>query len=208
MIPASSTASPSIAWGVSATALNGAAVSGDLHVVAPCGQSVLLAAIDGIGHGPEAAQAARVAAAVLSQHAGEPLIALMQRCHEELRRTRGVVLSMASFDVRNGIMEWLGVGNVEGVLFRADRHATPPRDSLILRGGVVGYQIPSLRTATRQIAAGDVLIFATDGVRSDFTAYSPFGPDMQEVADAMLARFGKVTDDALVFAIRYLGQPS
>jgi len=201
------TASP-IAWGVSSKALGGAAESGDLHVVAPCAGSVLVAAIDGLGHGPEAALAARVAAAVLSQHAEEPLIPLMQRCHEELRRTRGVVLSMASFDWRCGRMEWLGVGNVEGALHRAQQSANPPRDSLVLRGGVVGYQIPPLRTAARQIAPGDVLVFATDGVRSDFTAYSPLGRDMQEASEAMLARFGKDTDDAMVFAIRYLGQPS
>jgi phosphoserine phosphatase RsbX len=203
-----STAASPIAWGVSSKALGGAAESGDLHVVARCARSVLVAAIDGLGHGSEAALAARVAAAVLSQHADEPLIPLMQRCHEELRRTRGVVLSMASFDWHRGRMEWLGVGNVEGALHRAHQSANPARDSLVLRGGVVGYQIPPLRAAERQIAPGDVLVFATDGIRSDFTAYSPLGRDMQEASDAVLARFGKDTDDALVLAIRYLGQPS
>jgi phosphoserine phosphatase RsbX len=200
------TAPSPIAWGVSSKAFDGAAESGDLHVVAPRAHTVLVAAIDGIGHGPEAASAARIAAAVLFQHAEEPLIPLMQRCHENLRRTRGVVLSMASFDLRRSTMIWLGVGNVEGALFRADRLANPPRDSLALRGGVVGYQIPTLRTAERPVEAGDVLVFATDGVRSDFAAYSPLGRDIQETTDAMLARYGKETDDALVLAARYLGQ--
>jgi hypothetical protein len=208
MTQALSTASSPIAWGVSSKAFDGAVESGDLHVVAPCAGSVLVAAIDGLGHGPEAASAARLAAAVLAQHAEEPLVALMRRCHEELRGTRGVVLSMASFDWHCGRMEWLGVGNVEAALHRTDRLAYPPRDSLVLRGGVVGYQIPPLRTAERPIMAGDVLVFATDGIRSDFTAYSPLGQDMQSASDAMLARFGKATDDAMVFAIRYLGQPS
>ncbi len=199
---------PPIAWGVSSRALGGAAVSGDLHVVVPRQQSMLVAAIDGIGHGTEAAHAARVAASVLVHHAEEPLIPLMQRCHQELRGTRGVVLSMASFDLRRDTMIWLGVGNVEAALFRASRLANPPRASLVLRGGVVGYQIPSLRAAEYGIQAGDVLVFATDGVRSDFTAYSPLGCDMQEAADAMLARYGKDTDDAMVLTIRYLGRPS
>jgi negative regulator of sigma-B (phosphoserine phosphatase) len=194
-----------IVWGVSAKALGGAAESGDLHVVAPCARSVLVAAIDGVGHGPEAALAARVAAAVLQQHADEPLVPLMRRCHEELRRTRGVVLSMASFDLRGSSMTWLGVGNVEGVLFRVDRYLRPPRDSLVLRGGVVGYQIPPLRSAERTVEAGDVLVFATDGVRADFSAYSPLGRDVQDTADAMLARYGKETDDALVLVTRYTG---
>jgi negative regulator of sigma-B (phosphoserine phosphatase) len=199
---------PPIAWGVSSRALGGAAVSGDLHVVVPGEQSMLVAAIDGIGHGTEAAHAARVAAAVLAHHAEEPLIPLMQRCHEELRGTRGVVLSMASFDLRRNTMNWLGVGNVEAALFRTSGLSNPPRASLVLRGGVVGYQIPSLRAAEYGIHAGDVLVFATDGVRSDFTAYSPLGCDMQEAADAMLERYGKDTDDAMVLTVRYLGQPS
>jgi negative regulator of sigma-B (phosphoserine phosphatase) len=194
---------PPIVWGVGSKALG--EESGDLHVVAPGAQTALVAAIDGIGHGPEAALAARVAAVVLLQHADEPLIPLMQRCHEALRRTRGVVLSMASFDFGRGTMTWLGVGNVEGVLFRADRLVQRPRDSLLLRGGVVGYQIPALRTAELPVEAGDVLVFATDGVRAEFSTYSPLGRDIQEAADTMLACYGKETDDALVLAVRYHG---
>jgi phosphoserine phosphatase RsbX len=201
------TASPPIVWGVSSRALDAGAECGDLHVVAPGAQTVLVAVIDGIGHGSEAAAAARAAAAVLCQHADEPLIPLMRRCHEELRRTRGVVLSMASFDLPSNTMVWLGVGNVEGALFRADRRANPTRDSLVLRGGVVGYQIPPLRTSEHRVEAGDVLVFATDGVRSEFTEYSPLGRDMQEVADTMLVRYGKETDDAMVLAARYEGHP-
>jgi negative regulator of sigma-B (phosphoserine phosphatase) len=91
---------------------------------------------------------------------------------------------------------------------RADRLARPPKDSLVLRGGVVGYQLPALRAAERPVGAGDVLVFATDGVRLDFSAYSPLGCDVQEFTDAMLAHCGKETDDALVLAVRYLGRPS
>lgn len=197
-----------IAWGVSSRALDGKAVSGDLHVVAPRAQTALVAVIDGVGHGSEAAAAARAAAAVLNEYADEPLIPLLRRCHEHLRRTRGAVLSMASFDLRGNTMTWLGVGNVEGVLFRVGKFADAPRDSLVLRGGVVGYQIPTLRTAERAVEAGDVLVLATDGIRAEFGAYSPIGRDIQEAADAILARYAKDSDDALVLAVRYLGRPS
>jgi negative regulator of sigma-B (phosphoserine phosphatase) len=151
--------------------------------------------------------AARVAASVLKRHGDEPLIQLMQRCHQELRHTRGVVLSMALFKPRTATMTWLGVGNVEGVLFRADGSTGPRRDSLILRSGVVGYRIPPLRPAELHVAAGDVLVFATDGVRSGISAFWPANPDTQKAADAILAEFGKETDDAMVLVVRYLGQP-
>jgi serine phosphatase RsbU (regulator of sigma subunit) len=195
------------AWGVSSKAFRAAAESGDLHVVVPGVQNLLVAAIDGLGHGREAALAARTAASVLTRHGDEPLVQLMQRCHEKLRCTRGVVLSMARFDPRAATVTWLGVGNVEGVLFRAEGSAGTRRDSLILRGGVVGYQIPPLRPVELQVAAGDVLVFATDGIRSNFSACAPENPDTQQAADAILAEFGKETDDAMVLVVRCLGQP-
>jgi len=178
-----------------------------LHAVVPGAQNILVAAIDGLGHGREAALAARTAASVLKKRGDEPLTQLMQRCHEELRHTRGVVQSMALFEPRTATMTWLGVGNVEGVLFRAEGCSGTRRDSLILRGGVVGYQIPPLRPAKLHVAAGDVLVFATDGVRSGFSACYPENPDAQQAADAILAEFGKETDDAMVLVVRYLGQP-
>jgi serine phosphatase RsbU (regulator of sigma subunit) len=35
---------------------------------------------------------------------------------------------------------------------------------VLLRSGVVGYQLPTLRASTLPIAPGDLLIFATDGI--------------------------------------------
>jgi negative regulator of sigma-B (phosphoserine phosphatase) len=205
--PASMLLSPlPIAWGVSSKAFGAAKETGDLHVVVPCAQTVLVAAIDGLGHGPEAALAARAAASVLERYGDEPLIELMRRCHEALRRTRGAVLSMASFDLRSSTMTWLGIGNVEGVLFRANGSPGRRRDSLILRGGVIGYQIPPLRPAEYQLGGGDLLVFATDGVRTNFSARAPVELAVQEIADAILARHGKTTDDAMVVAVRYLGR--
>ena len=76
----------------------GAAVSGDLEVVTYFPGGALAAVIDGLGHGPEAAHAASVAAAVLRRQPAEPVTDLMVLCHEALRPTRGAVMSLASFD--------------------------------------------------------------------------------------------------------------
>jgi phosphoserine phosphatase RsbX len=206
--PASMLLSPlPIAWAVSSKAFGAATETGDLHVVVSGAQTVLVAAIDGLGHGHAAALAARAAASVLERYCDEPLIELIRRCHEALRRTRGAVLSMASFDLRAGTMTWLGIGNVEGVLFRAAGSPGRRKDTLMLRGGVVGYQIPSLRPAEHQLGGGDLLVFATDGIRTNFSARAPVELAVQEIADAILARHGKATDDAMVVAVRYLGQP-
>src|SRR5581483_3539712 len=152
----------------------------------------------------EAAQAARAAVSTLKANAGKPVIELVQLCHQALRRTRGAALSLAGFDAA-GTMTWIGVGNVEGALFRIDRNAAQPRDTLILRGGVVGYQIPTLRAATHRLYAGDVVVLFTDGIAGTFYAESPIGRAPKAAAEDILQRHAKASDDALVLVAAYLG---
>ena len=196
---------PLIEWGVSSRALPGQAASGDRHVVEPFSGGALIAAIDGLGHGTEAASAARKAGDVLGRHCAESVIALVRRCHDALHETRGVVMSLASFNGSDETMTWLGVGNVEGVLLRANARAVPVREQLLLRGGVVGYQLPQLSAWVLPLAMGDTLVFATDGIRSDFTGILDRSGSAPGLADRILARYAKATDDALVVVARYAG---
>jgi serine phosphatase RsbU (regulator of sigma subunit) len=179
--------------------------SGDLDVVVGFEDGALVALIDGLGHGTEAAIAANTAARILKAHAREPVSALVERSHEGLRKTRGAVMSLASFNARDSLLTWIGVGNVEGLLLRADSATLPNREGMSLRGGVVGYQLPPLRATALSVALGDTLILATDGIRSGFTAGLALERSPQELADGILARHGKVSDDALVLVARYLG---
>lgn len=195
-------------WSVATRPLPGETECGDACVVAPFHGGVLVGVIDGLGHGPEAAEAARVAIATLKATPGVQVIDLVRSCHEALRRTRGAALSLASFHAATATMTWIGVGNVEGALFRIDRSAAQPRDALMLRGGVVGYQLPPLRAATHHVHAGDILMLATDGISNAFYNRSPISRAPQEVADDILARHGKSTDDALVLVATYLGEPA
>jgi negative regulator of sigma-B (phosphoserine phosphatase) len=196
---------PLIEWGVAARPLEGEAECGDLHVVQPFPKGVLVAAVDGLGHGPEAAAAARSAVVTLADYAHEPVISLIKRCHQRLIRTRGVVMSLASFNALDNTMTWLGVGNVEGLLLRADVAANPPRENVLLRGGVVGYQLPALHASILPVTRGDVLILATDGIRSGFVEDVTLSHPPQRIAEHILARRAGGADDALVLVARYLG---
>jgi len=194
-----------IEWGAAASPLEGQAESGDLHVVQPFPKGVLVAAVDGLGHGPEAAAAARSAVVTLAEYAHEPVISLVKRCHERLLRTRGVVMSLASFNTLDNTMTWLGVGNVEGLLLRADVAANPPRENVLLRGGVVGYQLPALHASILPVTRGDVLILATDGIRGGIVEDVSLSDPPQRIAEQILARRATGMDDALVLVARYLG---
>ncbi len=206
MRDASVDATPVIDWGVATVALAGETESGDLHLVKRVGRGTLVAVVDGLGHGAEAAAAARAAVAALDQYAEESLQPLVRRCHEALAGSRGVVMSLAYFGGVQPSLTWLGVGNVEGVVLYAAPNARPARASLVTRGGIVGgSELPQLRPAAVPVAAGDLLIFATDGVRGGFTEGLPTDATPQQLADQILARHGKGTDDALVLVARYAG---
>lgn len=195
-----------IEWGTASAALATERESGDLAVVCGFTNGALVAVIDGLGHGPEAALAARTAGQLLTDHAQEDPLSLVQRCHEGLRKTRGAVMSLASWNQLTDSLTWLGVGNVEGVLVR--RSSERASESLALRGGVVGYRLPPLRSELLSVARGDTLVFATDGLRSNFTSHIELGLAPQELADALLAGSSKGSDDACVAVARYVAVPS
>lgn len=198
---------PLMEWGFAAAALAGAAESGDLHVVIPLADGALLAVIDGLGHGPEAAEASRETASILSANPTLSLSDLFEGCHEGLRKTRGVVMTLVALDARSSTVEWFGVGNVEGLLFHVDPEGLRSYQAVSARGGALGYRLPRVATSTTPIQRGDVLVLATDGVRCEFSTDIPLDWEPQATADWLLQRYSRGTDDALVLVARYLGAP-
>ncbi len=194
-------------WGIASRALPGQPECGDQQVVKPFPGGVLMAVLDGVGHGSEAATAATIAKNILETHAADPVVALVQRCHEALHAVRGVVLSIASLDASQRLLTWLGVGNVVGVLLRRSETPVPVEKSLLLRAGVVGLQLPpSLDADSVRVSEGDTLVFATDGIDSNFARGLAASQPPQKAAESILAHHCKTTDDALVLVVRFLAQ--
>jgi serine/threonine protein phosphatase PrpC len=191
-----------VEWGVATATLPGQVTSGDNHLVCPTSEGALVAVVDGLGHGEEAARASRKAISELAQNAEEHVISLVRRCQESLRPTRGVVMSLAAFNARASVMTWIGVGNVTGMLLRSNGE---PQEALLLRGGVVGSLLPPLQAAVLPLTPGDTLVLATDGVQGDFLRdVNPSLPP-QAHAERILARYAKGTDDALLLIVRFKG---
>ena len=188
-------------WHVAQRVRPGEKDSGDRHLVqtVPCG--MLVAVVDGIGHGPSAALAAELAIGELTRMNGGSLVDAVQRCHERLQRTRGVVISLAQFNVMENTMAWLSVGNVEGRLWRLN--ARRMHEALLLRGGVVGDHIPHLVPAIVPVGYGDLLILATDGIDSSFADDVRLSAPARQIAEKIVERNWQGTDDALVLVARY-----
>lgn len=192
-----------VEWGAAERPFDPLGESGDRYLVQPYADGALVAVADGLGHGPDAATAAKTAMAILETDATQPVTTLLQRCHEHLRATRGAAMSLASFNAQDGTLTWLGVGNVDGVVLRAPPTAGSLR--LVLLAGVVGHQLPALRESVVRVAPGDTLVLVTDGIRDDFEETLTSGGEVSREADRILAGHAKGTDDALVLVVRYKG---
>ena len=192
-------------YGMATRVLAGQKSCGDAGIIAVQTHRTLVAAVDGLGHGQEAAAAAVTAASTIRSNASLPLHTLLQRCHQNLLRTRGATISVAAFDVPEETMTWTGIGNVEGVLLHSSRGEAAIKESLMLRAGVVGRHLPPLFTSTVRVTSGDTLIFSTDGIESGYTSKLFLGSPAQRLADSILSSRARESDDALVVVARYLG---
>jgi phosphoserine phosphatase RsbX len=191
--------------GVAGKTLKGYSESGDRHVYQSSPQGVLVAAIDGLGHGPQAAAAAAGACSVLESSSGEDVVGLVHRCHEKLKGSRGVAMSLAFFDFPDGSLTWLAVGNVQGIFLPGRDIWNHREEALLLRPGVVGSHLPPLQAAILPLCFGDTIIFATDGIESNFRRSHIRHRSPQEAAERVLSLHSKPSDDALVVIARYKG---
>jgi hypothetical protein len=194
-------------WAATGRPLAGEAVSGDHWVAVEDRRGTsLFAVIDGLGHGPPAAEAAAVAAAVLRDNASEPLDAMLLLCHQALVATRGAAITVASIGAGGGELRWLGVGNVAGTLVRPSAGRVTVAGSPLLRGGIVGYQLPTLivpEAITTHL--GDLLIMATDGVSPDVAEDVRLALPADQLAAELLQRRGSEADDATILVARHRG---
>jgi negative regulator of sigma-B (phosphoserine phosphatase) len=192
-----------VEWGAAHERMPGEIAMGDVCLVVGHERGVLAAAIDGLGHGPSAAAAAQAARTALVERPGDALDELMRRCHNALQRTRGAAVTLTQFDPAG--MRWLAVGNVSAVHLRPSEGYSASR-YLPLRGGIVGARIPRLRNVDHvPMRPGDLVVLATDGLRSGFSRAVDPRQAPQAIADSVLKQCARGTDDALVLVILYLG---
>jgi hypothetical protein len=137
-----------VEWGIAVRGRSGERTSGDCAVVSLLPEGALVAAIDGLGHGGEAARAARTAADVVRASPTADLVTLLQACHVGLRNTRGAAISLAFLSAVRGGVTWVGVGSVEGRVLSGDPSSRRPKGSLPLAAGIPGHNLPAVSTAT------------------------------------------------------------
>jgi serine phosphatase RsbU (regulator of sigma subunit) len=184
-----------VAVAIAARPYPGETVSGDAWQVDWDGDICRIAVVDGLGHGPQAAAAARAATTELAAHPGRDPAAAVQGCHEALSDTRGAALLVARVDLRVGQLTIAGVGNVEAQLWQHGR-----TQHLMSDRGIVGSVLPRIRPIVLTLAADWLLLIYTDGIRNrfDLGAVRETAADGLGCAEALLDGWSRPTDDATV----------
>jgi serine phosphatase RsbU (regulator of sigma subunit) len=196
-----------IEWAAKSRARPGENVCGDrLIAVDVNGTGALIGVLDGLGHGVDAAEAAKRGVDVLRAARAEPLDVLVRRCHRALSGTRGAAMTLAHIDFRSDTLSWIGIGNVTADLVAKHPAGVEVRSSARLAGGIVGYRIPETLTPQEvPIRPGDLLVIASDGIVEDHLDDIDFSASSLAIADDILHRHAKDNDDALVLAARHRG---
>ena len=182
-------------------------ISGDRGIAVDIdGEAALFGVVDGLGHGPHAAAAALRAVDAVKRSSSERLEVLIQLCHRVLAGTRGVAMTLARVDFAANTLTWTGVGNVTADLVAKSPTGAQIRSSARLTAGIVGYRIPEIRPAqVISIRPGDLLVMSTDGIAENYLDHIDFSTTAVAIAEELLGKDAKETDDAMVLTARHRG---
>ncbi len=191
---------PRMLFGVATRARRHEVQNGDAFVVRRWADGALAGVIDGLGHGEHAERAAHAARAYVEDHFDQPVERLFGGVAVVCRRTRGVVMALARFDLTAGKVAVASIGNVEVRFFGT---ATPR--NLVVRRGILGVNAPNPVVTSHLWTDETIVVLHSDGLHSHWDAdalarVTWASPD--DAARALLERYGKEDDDATVVVVR------
>ncbi len=153
-------------------------------------ERTLLAVVDGLGHGPGAAEASERAVKELTAGSlGSSVLELMTSVHQALRGTRGAVGTICLID--GDRLEACAVGNVS---LMCSNCYVP----LVLSPGILGQSVSKFRIASAQLAAGARLALLSDGLSLRFKLDELRELSPREACKSIVDRFRRYDDDATV----------
>jgi anti-sigma regulatory factor (Ser/Thr protein kinase) len=161
---------------------------------------VLLAVIDGLGHGRGAAEAADAAVEVLAAWEGEPLEDLFWGLHDGLRVTRGAVVGAVLIDEPREAFHYAGVGNVEVRVYGSPEPVRP-----VAANGTLGARLSQVRVWPHRYQQGTTFVLATDGISAkwDMGSYPGLQLHSPQLMAGVLARdYSRNSDDATLVVYR------
>ena len=183
-------------FGIFSRSKYGEKYNGDNYFLQHFEDKVIAAVIDGLGHGQAASEASTIARLHLVENYKKPLDVIIHGIHERLKGTRGVVISIALIDHKEGVLEYIGIGNVLTKIFNSTTTINP-----LKYAGFLGYKLRNFRVIRYPWIKGNIIIMTSDGIseRYDINKYPNFFKMHPIViANAILKECGKTYDDATI----------
>lgn len=187
------------AVGAVCVAAPGEHVSGDGWAVAVQDHRVDVMVADGLGHGPDAAEAADAALAAFDQkHDAAPGL-YVELAHAALRGTRGAAVMAARVDASTSRIRFAGAGNVVGRVISGVGDRT-----LLGQSGTAGIQVRTVQEQEQEWPDHALVILHSDGIQSRWQLddATVLQRDPAIVAAFIFWKFCRGRDDATVLVVR------
>ena len=167
--------------------------------------AVLLAVVDGVGHGIEAAATTARVLDCLGTCYRLDLESLLRECHRAAVQSRGATIGLALLNLPDAQIQFIGVGDISMQILTC---ASPEMSlkTLVNNNGTVGYTVPQrLLTATCEFSPGDMLFLSSDGIKPslDIAQVETLNHlEVEAVVSSLVASHGSDRDDATLVVAR------
>lgn len=181
-------------------AIAGEDVCGDSWAVALDGSAASAIVADGLGHGPDAAEASQAALDVFAANPQADLRAAITATHGRLRSTRGAAVTFLQLDAGDGIVRSCGAGNVTARIVSGDTDRT-----VLTQHGTAGVQIRTPEEMRHTWPPHALVVVHSDGLESRWTPQRllpVLGRDPMLAAALLLRDHSRRRDDATVVVLR------
>lgn len=192
---------PRVRVGGVCVALGGGRACGDAWTVVSARDRTLAVVVDGLGHGPEAAEASSAAIRVVRASPEASPAELVNLAHGALRATRGAAMAVAALDHDRGSVTFAGIGNISASLHGIDGASR----SLASHNGTVGHVMRRVQELHYDWPADGVLLMHSDGIHGRWRLDAYPGllrHDPSLLAAALYRDAERGRDDATVLALR------
>ncbi|MHB1124694.1 MAG: ATP-binding protein [Ramlibacter sp.] len=189
--------------GAVAVCAPGEVVCGDGWTASLDGHRAAVLLADGLGHGPQAAEAAQAALAVFGRAPHGDLCATLEEAHRELRSTRGAAVTALQADGGDGSIRSAGAGNVTVRIVAGDGDRT-----LLSQHGTIGVQIRRLQEVRAEWPPHAVIVLHSDGIEGRWTPqliHPLLAHDPALIAAVLVRDHFRGRDDATVVVLRRKG---
>jgi len=150
-------------WGAVAVAMPGQEVNGDAWSVDDSSDGRTLFVADGLGHGPDAADASVEAVRLFQRHKGHQVPTLLDYVHGGLRSTRGAAVSIARINPGRDKIMFGGIGNVAGAIV-----APSGIRRMVSLAGTAGHVVRKIQGFEYPYSGG-LVILHSDGLATSWT---------------------------------------